>query len=76
MQMFNSLSAIWHQKMAKASLFQALKTALVVGSLITFINQYDGLIAQEPFYPVRAILSYCVPFFVFLYSRLSAADSD
>ena len=73
--MSDILKKNWQKKVSKVVLFKAVKTALVVGSLITLINQYDALLAQEPFYPIRAAMSYCVPFFVFIYSRLSAIES-
>lgn len=72
--MINNLKQKWQRKMSTEVLIKAVKTALVVGSLITLINQYDALLTQEPFYPIRAIMSYCVPFFVFIYSRLSTVD--
>lgn len=72
--MSNILKHNWQRKMSKEVVFKAVKTALVVGSLITLINQYDALLTQAPFYPIRAAMSYCVPFFVFIYSRLSAVD--
>lgn len=72
--MITKLKQRWQRKMSTEVLIKAVKTALVVGSLITLINQYDALLTQEPFYPIRAIMSYCVPFFVFIYSRLSTVD--
>lgn len=65
----------WHRKLSKVLVLKAVKTALIVGSFITLINQYDAIISHEPFYPVRAVLSYCVPFLVFIYSRLSSVET-
>jgi len=69
---FNYVYENWRKNISKTILFNALKTALLVGSFITLINQYDAFTSQKPFYPVRALISYCVPFFVFIYSRLSS----
>ena len=52
--------------------FKALKVAAVVGSILLLINQYDALFGQAPFRWVPAILTYCVPFSVFIAGQRSA----
>ncbi|WP_166113489.1 MULTISPECIES: nitrate/nitrite transporter NrtS [unclassified Pseudoalteromonas] len=47
-------------------LFMAAKVALVVGSVLLVINQYDALFADANLKVLPAILTYCVPFCVFL----------
>ncbi|MDG6098667.1 dihydrolipoamide dehydrogenase [Alteromonas sp. ZYF713] len=60
---------------ARSELTGALKTAAVVGSLLLAINQYEAVMGQIEFNLTKAILSYCVPFSVYLYGRLSVANS-
>lgn len=57
-----------------SDLISAFKTALVVGSLLFIINQYEVLVNNEDINFTKAILSYCVPFSVFLWGRLSVRD--
>ncbi|MAZ87409.1 MAG: dihydrolipoamide dehydrogenase [Cellvibrionaceae bacterium] len=52
-------------------LLKASKTAIVVGSTRLLINQFDALFYDAPFRFVPALLTYCVPFVVFLYGNLS-----
>lgn len=47
--------------------------SLLVGSLLTFINQYDAIIIDSEFSVPIALLTYVVPFFVSLYSSISAS---
>ncbi|WP_296049537.1 nitrate/nitrite transporter NrtS [uncultured Alteromonas sp.] len=59
---------------SRSELTGALKTATVVGSVLVLINQYEAVMGQMEFNLTKAILSYCVPFSVYLYGRLSAAS--
>ncbi len=52
-------------------LLKASKTALIVGTVLLLINQFDALFYDAPFRFVPAILTYGVPFVVFLYGHLS-----
>ena len=47
-------------------MFKGMTVAGVVGTLLLCINQYDALIGAAPIRLVPAVLSYCVPFLVFL----------
>ncbi|MCC2606522.1 nitrate/nitrite transporter NrtS [Planctobacterium marinum] len=53
--------------MLSSRMWQGIKTALVVGTVLLCINQYEVLLGQASIQPVKAILGYCVPFLVFLY---------
>lgn len=52
--------------------FSALKVALVVGTVLLLINQYDALFSTAEIRWIPAILTYCVPFAVFLLGQRSA----
>jgi len=52
-------------------LFKAIKTAAIVGSSLLLINQFDALFGEDTLRILPAILTYCVPFLVFLYGNLS-----
>ncbi|MDC8829784.1 nitrate/nitrite transporter NrtS [Alteromonas gilva] len=61
------------ERVSLSVLFSALKTALVVGTVLTTINQFEAVVYGElPLQVVKALLSYSVPFMVFLYGRLTA----
>jgi len=47
---------------------RAIVIALVVGTLLNIINQYDAIFADLPFNWLKACLTYCVPFSVSLFS--------
>ena len=48
--------------------------ALVVGTILTLINQYDAIPAfgDEPFDAIKSFLSYCVPYCVATYGAVTA----
>jgi len=53
------------------TLSKALKVALLVGSVLVVINQYEALFGDQVFRWLPALLTYCVPFCVFLAGQLS-----
>lgn len=55
-------------------LLQAAKVASVVGTVLLLINQWPALFEGQPLRVLPAVLTYCVPFCVFLYGKLSAED--
>lgn len=46
-------------------------TAIVVGTILTVINQWDALFGEAPFRWLPFGLTYVVPFAVFLFSYYS-----
>jgi len=55
--------------------FSALKVALVVGTVLLLINQYDALFSTAELRWFPALLTYCVPFTVFLLGQRNAKKS-
>ena len=49
----------------------ALMVAATVGTILLFINQYDAIFGDAPVRVLSAVLTYCVPFVVFIFGRLS-----
>jgi len=45
---------------------KAFAVALIVGSILLCINQFDALFGQSKIRLIPALLTYCVPFVVFL----------
>jgi len=45
--------------------------AATVGTILLFINQYDAIFGDAPVRVLSAVLTYCVPFVVFIFGRLS-----
>ncbi len=57
----------------KINYLKALKVASVVGTILLLINQYDGIIGDARFRVIPALLTYCVPFFVFILGQYSSS---
>lgn len=51
---------------------QAAKVALVVGSILLLINQHEALFGYQDIQWLPAVLTYCVPFCVFMLGKLSS----
>jgi len=49
----------------------SLGVALIVGSILNLINQGDALLGLHPFNPIKAGLTYMVPFCVATYGAVS-----
>jgi len=45
---------------------KALGVAIIVGSILLCINQFDALFGQSEIRLIPAVLTYCVPFIVFV----------
>ncbi|NRB39543.1 MAG: nitrate/nitrite transporter NrtS [Pseudomonadales bacterium] len=52
--------------------FSAIKVAAVVGSLLLLINQYDAIFGSGDVRVLPALLTYCVPFVVFIAGQKNA----
>ncbi len=50
-------------------ILRAVKVALVVGTVLLFINQYDAMLGDNEFRTLSACLTYCVPFLVFIFGQ-------
>ena len=57
--------------MSSEMVLKALAVAVLVGTVLLVINQYDALFGDEPIRVIPAILTYIVPFIVFLSGNLS-----
>ncbi|MBV1920167.1 MAG: nitrate/nitrite transporter NrtS [Pseudomonadales bacterium] len=62
--------------MNKSMVAQALKVSGIVGTLLLLINQYEALFGGAEFRVIPAVLTYCVPFVVFIAGQLSGAQED
>ena len=56
--------------------FKALKVAILVGSALLIINQYDALFGTAEFRWIAAFLTYCVPFAVFIFGQKSSISES
>lgn len=54
---------------------QATRVALVVGTILLLINQHDALFGYQEIQWLPAVLTYCVPFCVFMLGKWSS-DRD
>ena len=48
---------------------KALGVAIIVGSILLCINQFDALFGQSEIRLIPAVLTYCVPFIVFVFGN-------
>ncbi|PCJ45811.1 MAG: dihydrolipoamide dehydrogenase [Moraxellaceae bacterium] len=55
-------------------IFRASIVATIVGSVLLLINQYDALFSNAEIRTLPAILTYCVPFLVFIAGQLVGND--
>ncbi|MFT7686839.1 MAG: hypothetical protein ACI9FB_002187 [Candidatus Azotimanducaceae bacterium] len=62
--------------MSRQLIKKALLVAAVVGSVLLLINQFDALFGKAEFRTIPAILTYIVPFLVFMAGQLSNKDQD
>ncbi len=53
---------------------QAARVALMVGTLLLLINQHDALFGNQEVQWGPALLTYCVPFFVFMLGKRSSGQ--
>lgn len=60
----------------KLNFQKAFLVALVVGSLLTLINQWQGLFTEVPLDLLKLVLTYLVPFFVFLWGQWSRQEEE
>lgn len=60
----------------RVTLRKAVAVATVVGTVLVLINQYDALFGGAEFRIVPALLTYCVPFVVFLAGNYSNKNNE
>ena len=51
--------------------FKAFVVAMIIGSILLGINQFDALFGQSSIRLIPALLTYCVPFVVFILGNRS-----
>jgi Mg/Co/Ni transporter MgtE len=54
---------------------KAIKTAAVVGSVLVSINQFEAVYGSAEINGLKVVLTYCVPFCVYLYSAMNTAKA-
>ncbi|GLR69153.1 nitrate/nitrite transporter NrtS [Agaribacter marinus] len=59
--------------MQKIDWFGGFKTALIIGSILTLINQWQAILGDTPINLVSLFLTYLVPFCVYQYGRMKNA---
>jgi hypothetical protein len=57
--------------MSNELVLKALTVAALVGTVLLVVNQYDALFGNEPIRLIPAVLTYIVPFIVFMSGNLS-----
>ncbi|MAH72749.1 MAG: hypothetical protein CBC09_01535 [Cellvibrionales bacterium TMED49] len=63
-------------KIPRDVISRGLKTAIVVGTILLLINQWHALFGSAEFRWRAAMLTYIVPFTVFIYSYISNLPSS
>lgn len=59
------------KKINTVLVIKAMKVASIVGSVLLIINQYEALFGDAELRLIPALLTYCVPFLVFISGKLS-----
>lgn len=54
---------------------EAAKVSVSVGTILLLINQHDALFGQREIQWMPALLTYCVPFCVFMLGKRSSGQS-
>lgn len=68
-------ASFWSRWFARANLVRAIKVALVVGTLLTAINQGDQIIAGMTPPLWKILLTYLVPYLVSSYAGAQSRDA-
>jgi hypothetical protein len=55
---------------------QALRTSVIVGSILVSINQFEAVYDDAPLNWFKLILTYLVPFLVYVYSALNSSKME
>ena len=55
---------------------RSIKVALIVGAVLTLINQHDALFGPKEFSYLKAILTFLVPFCVATYGAVTALKAQ
>ena len=55
---------------------KAMAVAIVVGTILLLINQYDAIFGSSELRVIPAILTYCVPFVVFIAGQLTKKEGE
>lgn len=63
-------------KVSSFLLMKALTVAVIVGSVLVLINQHEAIFGDHSFRWLPGVLTYCVPFCVFLAGQISACGSS
>ena len=62
--------------MKQLNIPRALVVSAIVGTVLLIINQHETLLGQAELRIVPALLTYCVPFVVFIVGQLSRQDEE
>jgi len=72
--MYSNVEGLAHlaRALSGAYLRRAVGVALVVGTILNLINQWEACFGSAPIVWTKLVLTYCVPFCVTTYGTLSA----
>ena len=57
--------------MTRKLILKAMRVALIVGTVLLLINQFDAVFGEQEVRWLPALLTYCVPFAVFILGQKS-----
>ena len=66
------LRKLWRLATTDGVPLRSLVMAMLIGTLLTLINQYDALLGHTALNWYKAGLTYCVPYFVATYGAVTA----
>lgn len=68
----NTLQAIWHFSISDGVPFRSLMVAVVVGTILNVINQWEAVRGSAAPHWHKITLTYCVPYLVATYGAVAA----
>lgn len=68
----STLQAIWHFSVSDGVPVRSLIVAVVVGTMLNVINQWEAVRGRARFHWRKIVLTYCVPYLVATYGAVAA----
>jgi hypothetical protein len=70
-QAMTTLQTVWHLSMSDGVPTRSLAVALVVGSILNVINQWEAVRGRAAWHWRKLTLTYCVPYLVATYGAVA-----
>jgi hypothetical protein len=72
----STLQTVWYLSTSDGVPTRSLAVALVVGTILNAINQWEAMRGRAPVHWPKLALTYCVPYLVATYGAVAARMAD